>query len=255
MTRLLVFGGTTEARELAAWLAGILVDVLFCVASEYGREMLSEQESARIHVQAGLLDAEGMRGLMREGGFAAVIDATHPYAELASTNIRAASETEGVPCWRLLRPESLAPGCIFVGSAVEAAAHLATVDGNILLTTGTKDLALYATIPNFADRCYPRVLPTIDALEKCERLGYRRSHIVAMQGPFGRELNRALMAEFSIRILVTKDGGKEGGFTEKVTAAEDLGVHVIVVGRPAEDNGLDRNGIQERISGLLEVET
>lgn len=59
-------------------------------------------------------------------------------------------------------------------------------------------------------------------------------NILALQGPFSYALNRALLEQFSIRFLVTKDGGAAGGFAEKAQAAADTGVQLIVIRRPAE---------------------
>ena len=60
------------------------------------------------------------------------------------------------------------------------------------------------------------------------------TRILALQGPFSYALNRALLEQFSIRFLVTKDGGAAGGFAEKAQAAADTGVQLIVIRRPAE---------------------
>lgn len=56
-----------------------------------------------------------------------------------------------------------------------------------------------------------------------------------MQGPFGQELNEALMGQFNINYMVTKDGGKVGGFSEKIEAAKNKGVQVVIIRRPEED--------------------
>ena len=253
MIRLLVFGGTTEGRELAGRLADLPLEAVFCVASEYGREALSDLPE-RFRVLTGRLDENAIRDVMRQGCYSAAIDATHPYAVSASANIRAAAAAENLPCWRVLRPEIPAPGCLFVSSAEEAAERTAESKGNVLLATGTKELAAYTAIPEYADRLYPRVLPTAEAIQECERMGFRRDHIIAMFGPFGRELNRALMMQHSIRVLVTKDGGAEGGFAEKIAAADDLGIRTIVIGRPPEHDGMGMDAVLERVAGLAEAE-
>lgn len=105
---------------------------------------------------------------------------------------------------------------------------------NILITTGSKELAPYTQIPDFAERCYVRALPTVEALEKCQALGFRREHLILMQGPFSEEMNVAQLRYADAGYLVTKASGETGGFPEKCEAALALGVEVVCIGRPKE---------------------
>jgi precorrin-6x reductase len=93
----------------------------------------------------------------------------------------------------------------------------------------------------------------VDSIEACLSHGFRSSHIIAMHGPFSKELNMAMMRQLDIKTLVTKDGGKPGGFTEKLEAVRELGAEMIVIGRPAEDaDGLPLGEVVDRIAALLE---
>lgn len=105
---------------------------------------------------------------------------------------------------------------------------------NILITTGSKELAPYTQIQDFAARCYVRALPTVEALEKCQALGFRREHLILMQGPFSEEMNVAQLRYADAGYLVTKASGETGGFPEKCEAALALGVEVVCIGRPKE---------------------
>lgn len=201
-----------------------------------------------------------------------VIDATHPYAAVVSENILTACAAAGVRCIRVERedsgagkhgtesaqkalPERESTGAggkasasegaalHWVESIEEAAAWLAQSGRssseaaqrpNILITTGSKELAPYTRIPDFAARCYVRALPTVEALEKCQALGFRRDHLILMQGPFSEEMNVAQLRYTDAGYLVTKASGETGGFPEKCEAALALGVEVICVGRPKE---------------------
>ena len=71
-------------------------------------------------------------------------------------------------------------------------------------------------------------------VEACQKLGFEGNHLIAMQGPFSCQLNKALIEQFHIRYLVTKDGGAAGGFAEKVQAAAETGVQLVVLRRPEE---------------------
>ena len=166
-------------------------------------------------------------------GAAPCIDATHPYAVEATKNIRAAAESAGVGYLRLLRPASPLPeGCLVFGSAGQAAEALAQKKGNLLLATGAKELPQFAAIP--PQRLYPRVLPTLESITACEAAGIPHRNIIAMQGPFSFALNQAMMEQFHIRWLVTKDGGAAGGFDEKAAAAAAAGAQLVVIRRPPE---------------------
>lgn len=247
---ILLFAGTTEGRQLVNRLRPLPVEATICVATGYGAEML-EGVPGRFAVRIGRLDAERMRSLARREGFGLVVDATHPYAVEASRNIREAAEKSGLPYLRLLREKSRCSQGLHVADAEEAAARLAELEGRVLLTTGAKDLAAYTKVPDFAERMFPRVLPTVESIRRCEELGFRRGHVIAMQGPFGRELNLALMRQFGIGILVTKDGGAAGGFLEKIGAAEDAGVLAVVLGRPPERDGMSGDAVFAAIAGML----
>ena len=72
------------------------------------------------------------------------------------------------------------------------------------------------------------------ALAACESAGIPHRNIIAMQGPFTREVNEAILRMFSIRYLVTKESGEAGGFPEKAEAAEHTGVTLLVIRRPPE---------------------
>ena len=230
--RVLMFGGTTEARDLSRRLANEGLSVTVCVATPYGAEEQGEAEG--IAVRTGRLDVAGMEALLRE--HVLCIDATHPYAAEATRNIRTACEKTGVPYRRVLREAEdaeEAEGMVRVGSAPEAAAYLAEREGNILLTTGVKELAAFGGIDTA--RLVVRTLPSHESLDACEQANIPHRNILAMQGPFTAELNEALLKQYDIAYLVTKDGGKTGGFPEKVSAAQRTGVTLVVIERPQEE--------------------
>ena len=240
----LLFGGTTEGRELAARLAGRGQRTILCVATDYGREVLEPELLANpcLNVRIGRMDAEEMRRLILEEEPGLVVDATHPYADQVTRNVREACEKTGRECLRCLRPRSGAEspegGVVRVPSVQAAVEWLAARDGNILVTTGSKDLATFSQLPDFATRVYARVLPTLPSLSACLDQGLSGRHIIAMQGPFSEETNRSQLEEFNCRFLVTKDTGDNGGFREKVRAAGEAGAVALVIDRPETERGL-----------------
>lgn len=227
---IVLFSGTTEGRRLSLALAGLGAAVTVCVATEYGREEQGEADG--ITVLSGRLDGAGMARTVR--GADLCVDATHPYAVQASETIRGACRGEGVPLLRLLRAACPVPeGAAVFASPGEAADWLRGTEGNILLATGAKELGAFA--PLGGERLYPRVLPLADSLSACGAAGVPASHVIAMQGPFSRELNEALIRQFRIAYLVTKDGGRAGGFEEKAAAAKAAAARLILIRRPRED--------------------
>lgn len=242
---IVLFSGTTEGRRLSLALAGLGAAVTVCVATEYGREEQGEADG--ITVLSGRLDGAGMARTVR--GADLCVDATHPYAVRASQSVRAACAGERVPLLRLLREESPVPeGAAVFSTAQEAAQWLKTTQGNILLTTGAKELDAFA--PLGGERLYPRVLPLASSLEACRGAGVPSSHILALQGPFSQELNEALIRQYHIEYLVTKDGGPAGGFAEKAAAAKAAGIDLVLLRRPRED-GLDYDTVLKKCGEMM----
>ncbi len=250
MSRAVIFGGTTEGRQLSHALAAAGVPVTVCVATGYGAA--EEGTAPGVTVHTGRLGPEQMAALL--AGAELCIDATHPYAAEASANIRAACDAAGVERLRLLRPASaLPPDALTAPDAAGAARLLKGTAGRILLTTGAKELAAFSVLngPD-GDRLVARVLPVAGSLAACRAAGIPARSIIAMQGPFSRALNEAILRQFGIRWLVTKDGGGPGGFEAKADAAAAAGARLVVIRRPPEEGSsyqevLDR--CRERLMG------
>ena len=246
MYKLCVFAGTTEGRELVELLEGQPVAVTACVATEYGETLLTAREN--LTISAGRLRREEMEALLRREGFDLVVDATHPYAQEVTEHIAGACQGTETAYLRLLREEQGLPeGAVWTPDAAGAAAYLSGRPGNILLTTGSKELGRFASIPGFAQRTYARVLPMEASLRACEAAGLSPAHILAMQGPFSREMNLAMLRAVSAAWLVTKEGGAAGGFQEKAEAAAEAGAGLVVIGRPPQRQGMDFAGAAEEI--------
>ena len=244
--RILLFGGTAEGHTLALRLAQAGHLVTCCVATDYGRNVLEPQPN--LTVRMGRMDQPAMEAEMGKG-YDRVVDATHPYAAQVSGNIRAAAHTVGLPYERLLRPTEEAGDVLWADSPGQAVEILETMSGNVLLTTGSKDLAVFAKLRDYKERLWVRVLPSLDSLGTALNLGYPASHIICMQGPFSRQMNRETLRFMDGRILVTKDTGKAGGFGEKVQAAREAGARLLVIRRPVAETGLELEALLEKLTG------
>lgn len=249
MCRILIFGGTTEGRLLAEYCHQQEIEAYVSVVSGYGADLLPESEY--LHVLSGRMAGEAMEGFMKRASIRAVFDATHPYAAEATRNIKEACGRARVSYLRVTRESAAAenPGgdsgkgpaaafasqVVYVHSIEEAVCYLKDREGDILVTTGSKELAAYTALPGYEERLYVRVLPSCAAISACEDIGIRGKRIIAMQGPFSEEMNRAMMRQLGVRYLVTKEAGTAGGFLEKLSAAEALSVTAVVIGRPLEE--------------------
>ena len=237
MCKICVFAGTTEGRELVEFLCEQPVSVTACVATEYGENLLPHAEN--LTVSAKRLDRDEMAAMLSQNDFDLVVDATHPYAEVVTENIAAACADTGTEYLRLLRDNgSTAEGAVFVADVAEAVEFLNGVEGNILLTTGSKELAKFSVLNGFKERVYARVLPMEESLQLCKEAGVVPSHILAMQGPFSVKMNEAMLRMVSTAYMVTKEGGSSGGFEEKLVAAHKAGAVPVVIGRPSQREGM-----------------
>lgn len=246
MSKICIFGGTTEGRKLAEFLSGQPCDVTVCVATDYGQTLLPESE--HVSVSARRLPVGEIVSLLTEKRFDLVIDATHPYAQSITKSIASACRETGTLRWRLLRSASgVSSEHTYVETVSDAAAFLAGTEGNILLTTGSKELAKFSQLPGFSERVWARVLPMQASLDACAQAGLPASHIFAMQGPFSEAMNAAMLRTIGAQYLVTKDGGAPGGFEEKESAAKSAGARLVVIGRPPEEEGLS---LSKTISAL-----
>lgn len=239
MKNVLIYSGTTEGRMLAKTLSGSGIGCEVCVATEYGEWVMEPDEHIRVRV--GRQNPEEMKRLLKEGSYAAVVDATHPYALAVTRQIQESLQDMDIPYLRLQRNtqvEGLTDETIRVfSSAEECALALEETEGNILLTTGSKDLEIFTAKEEVTKRIYARVLPGRESLALCERAGLMGKQIIAMQGPFSREMNLALLHQFGIRFLVTKESGRTGGLEEKLEAAKEAGAGVFLIGNPELRDG------------------
>jgi len=222
VTRVLVLGGTAEARRLAAALhrdPGIAV-----TSSLAGRVAVPALPHGDVRI-GGFGGAEGLAAWLRGNRADAVVDATHPFAARMSANAVAAAGATGVPLLVLRRPGWTAgPGDRWhrVPDAAAAAALAPRLGDRVFLATGRGDLPAFADVDAwFLLRAVDPPPPPLP----------RRSHLVLARGPFTADAERALLREHRVDVVVARDSGGELT-AAKLVAARELGTPVVLLDRP-----------------------
>jgi precorrin-6A/cobalt-precorrin-6A reductase len=238
MSRILILGGTAEARELATELHAQGHHVITSLAGRVARPRLPVGE-VRI---GGFGGPEALAAWLHEHEIAAVVDATHPFAERISASAVRAAEQAIVPLVRLERPgwtEGPGDRWHWVDDLHEAAAHIPELGSRVLLTTGRQGLSAFAGVEDawFLIRC---VDPPDDPLPPhCE--------ILLARGPYTLEGERTLIDGYEIDVVVTKDSG--GRHTRaKLDAARARELPVIVVHRPPRPEGVTVTEVDEAVA-------
>ena len=247
MAEIVLFGGTSEARILVSHLQQKGISALVCVATEYGETVLPAGGSVNVHT--GRLDELAMRLLLAEQSPRLVIDATHPYADIVSRNLRAACESAHTPYLRIKRAQIAQDGVLAFSDVPSLIDWLNTADGVIFSGLGAKEARALTAVRGFEKRVWLRILPFVEGLTECVSMGYPPAHMICMQGPFSRELNAAMFRAAQAQILVTKESGTAGGFLEKIAAARDCGMTTAVLARPVDEDGVSLEEAIKQIEG------
>ncbi|SDZ13646.1 precorrin-6A/cobalt-precorrin-6A reductase [Proteiniborus ethanoligenes] len=242
---ILVLSGTADGRKIIEILSNIGYSIIASTATEYGK-LLVEANNNSVEIVSKRLEKPDMEKLILKKGIKYIVDATHPYAENVSINAIAASKSTGIEYLRFERKGRLYSGVQYFSSYNSAIMHLKETKGNILLTTGSNKLHIFTSSLDIS-RLYARVLPTYSVLKKCEDLGLLPKQIIAIQGPFTKEFNKAMYENYRIESMVTKDSGDVGGTTEKIQGALETGVNVILIQRPNIEYTNLCNSIEEVI--------
>ncbi|MBL8701392.1 MAG: cobalt-precorrin-6A reductase [Alphaproteobacteria bacterium] len=224
--RILILGGTTEARELAARLVERHGRALDVVTAQAGRTRAPRAVRGILH-RGGFGGAAGLASFLRRERIDALVDATHPFATRMKAQAIAAARAAGTPFVTLRRgawPRVSGDRWIEVEDGVAAASAAAALGRRIFLTLGHRDLEAFAAI---RDRHF-----LVRTIEPPLRFDFASAELLLARGPFALDAERALMRAHRIDVLVTKASGGDATYA-KIAAARELGLPVVVIRRGA----------------------
>ncbi|KXP09372.1 cobalt-precorrin-6A reductase [Tsukamurella pulmonis] len=224
MRRVLILGGTAEARELARSLHE---DARFTVISSLAGRVVDPRLPVGQTRIGGFGGASGLAAFLTEHRIDVLVDATHPFAATISRNAARAADDAGVPALAVLRPQwEPLPGDRWsrVPTVAAAAGALAGRDGGrAMLTTGRQDAHEFATLDHWWF-----LIRVVDAPS-----GPLPAHheLLRARGPYTPDAERALLRAHDVDVLITKNSGGDL-VSAKLAAARELGIEVLMVERP-----------------------
>jgi len=224
-----IIGGTTESRELVENIEG---DTKFVITSATE----SEKEFINIpNLLTGRLDYYDMIKFVEEKNINLIIDLSHPYAEIVSSNAKKVALEKNIKYIRYVRKKSDIPSYVVYFKALEECLeYLKNISGTVFFTTGSKNIRDFEKVRG-KNRYIYRVLPASLSIEECKKYNIHMKDIIALLGPFSKEFSKIMFKEYDANYVVMKDSGKEGGFIERLEACKDLDITPVVIGRQKEE--------------------
>ncbi len=253
---ILVLSGTEDGKEIVRRLYDHGCDIITSVATQYGKSIFERLNLGKICLQ-GRLDTNDFMHLIDERGIRLLIDATHPYATDVSTNAIKACNEKGIKYIRYQRCETVLPESHLIHGVYnisDAVSKCIEVGKRVMLTTGFNNIKDFIGL-NCEGGLVVRILPLAEHVRKSVEMGIHASNIAALQGPFSYDLNKALYDHFCIDTIVTKNSGKEGGVSEKVAAAIDNGINVVLIKRPAINYPAVYSSVDEIFDKCMKLES
>lgn len=238
--RILILGGTTEARQLAGKLAPRRdLDVTLSLA---GRTQDPVAQPVPVRT-GGFGGAEGLTAYLRDNEVALLVDATHPYAARISANAALAARQSGVPMLRLHRPAwQPLPGDRWrmVDGAEEAVGALGGTRRRVFLALGRQEIAPFEAAP-----AHFYLIRSVDPVEP--PLGVPDAAYILGRGPFGEAEELGLLEDWRIDTIVCKNSGGTATYA-KLTAARRLGIDVLMFRRPDTPDMPSAGSVEEALA-------
>jgi precorrin-6A/cobalt-precorrin-6A reductase len=222
MAKVLILGGTAEAGELAARLAGD--DRLATVTSLAGLTRMPAAIAGQAR-RGGFGGPDGLAANLMDENYDVLVDATHPFAQTIAANAVEAAEIAGVPLIKLVRPpfERL-PGDWFIDVPdMQTAVENLPENARVFLAAGRREIRLFAERSDIW--CLVRMIEPPAPGETLPR-----GEVILGHSARAPEAEEALLKKHDIGWIVSKDSG--GKASAKIEAARRLGLPVILISRP-----------------------
>jgi precorrin-6A/cobalt-precorrin-6A reductase len=222
--RVLILGGTSEARLLAAALCD---DARFDALLSFAGRTESLVRPRSPHRVGGFGGAAGLANFLRAGDFHALIDATHAFAARISHNAAAAARVLRLPFLRVVRPAwQRVEGDVWdeQPDMQAAASGLGSTQRRVFLSVGRLELAVFGSAPQH-DYLLRAVEPFVPPASM------PRARLIVARGPFALADELELLARERIEGLVSKNAGTPSTYA-KIEAARRLAIPVLMVARP-----------------------
>ncbi|MBQ2654312.1 MAG: precorrin-6A reductase [Methanobrevibacter sp.] len=238
--KILILGGTKDATNITKHIKeNYDAYILTTTTTEYGSKLAVEAGSD--DTIARPLPKDEIIEIIENDNFDILIDATHPFAShITQTSAEIASELK-MPYIRFERPatnlEGIDTSHIIYSESFEDAGKLIAnefSEGNVLHLAGANTMADIVKYVS-ADRFYPRILKVPSSIEKCDELNINPDHIIPMTGAATKQENIDLIEKYDAKVMITKESGEIGGVIEKIEAASEKNVTVIMIKRPKID--------------------
>ena len=252
--RIILLGGTKDSINIIEFIKNKYDSyILTTTTTEYGAKLAKEGGSDETIAKP--LPKEEIIEIIKDENFDVLIDATHPFAEhITQTSVSIANELK-MPYIRFERPttnlENIDTSNIHYVKSFDDAGKLIESEfnnGNVLHFAGAntmEDILKYVSCEKF----YPRILKVPSSLKKCEELGVSDDHIIPMTGAASLEENIELIERYNARVMITKESGEIGGVIEKIEAANQKNIAIIMIQRP-QIKELDKNSIVSNLEEL-----
>ena len=239
MKKLNIFllGGTKDSINIIQHIKNNYESyILTTTTTEYGSKLATEGGSD--DTIAKPLLKEDIINILKEKSFDVLIDATHPFASHITQTSVSVAKLLKIPYIRFERPtttfENIDCSNIHYVNSFEDAGKLISEkfnQGNVLHFAGANTMEdVLKNVP--LEKFYPRILKVEKSLKKCEDLGIKKDHIIPMNGAASKEENIKLINNLNASVMITKESGKIGGVTEKIQAANETNIAVIMIQRP-----------------------
>ncbi|MBE6063024.1 MAG: cobalt-precorrin-6A reductase [Clostridium butyricum] len=247
--------GTSEGRKIVSLMNEFTDNIAVSTATSYGGQLLEGYKIKELNTKP--LNKEEMIQWFRKNNIHTLVDGSHPYAAEVTKNAMECCRHLGIKYIRYERKGVLendnGEDIIRVNNYDEAIKYIKLfIKGNILNTTGGNNVTKFVDM-DFDYRVIHRILPSPLVLNKIVDAGVKIKDIIAMQGPISCDLEKAFIQQFDVKAIITKDSGIEGGVIEKVNAARECGIKIIVIEKTKFQYDIEFNDPETLVEYLKEL--